>query len=64
MEHMNDRLGHSMKEFSELVGVSMSTTKRLLRDGGLPYTRAGRRVIISRKTIEAFLEGKIEAQRS
>jgi len=51
------RLAFSPDEAAELMGISRELVFDLLRTGQLKSVRAGRRRLISRANIDAFLAG-------
>lgn len=52
------KLALSKQEVSSTLGVSISYINALLASGELPHRKAGRRVLIPRAAVVAFLEGK------
>lgn len=50
----------TVKEFMVEVGTKPTSTRKMIRAGKLPVIRMGRRVLISRETIEAFLRGELD----
>lgn len=56
-EWLNDkRLTVHVAEAAELLGLGRNTTYDLLRSGRLRSVRVGRRFVIPRSEIDAFLE--------
>ena len=53
-----DRLAYSPEEAAELLGVSKELVHDLLRTGQLGSVKAGRRRLISKHHLEAFLAGE------
>ena len=52
------RLAYSPDEAAELLGISRELVHDLLRTGQLGSVKAGRRRLIARHHLEAFLAGK------
>ena len=52
-----DRLAYSPDEAAELLGISTELVHDLLRTGQLGSVKAGRRRLIGRRHLEAFLAG-------
>jgi excisionase family DNA binding protein len=52
-----ERLAYSTDEATELLGISRELVHDLLRTGQLGSARAGRRRLIAKHHLEAFLEG-------
>ncbi len=50
-------LTYTVDELAEALRLSRGLTYALLRDGTIPAERAGRRWIISRRRIQAWLDG-------
>jgi excisionase family DNA binding protein len=46
----------SRQEACAYVGVSLSTLERLIREGALPVVKLGRRVLIRKASLEAWLQ--------
>jgi excisionase family DNA binding protein len=53
-----DRLAYSPEEAAELLGISKELVHDLLRTGQLGSVKAGRRRLISKHHLEAFLAGE------
>ena len=53
-----DRLAYSPEEAAELLGISKELVHDLLRTGQLGSVKAGRRRLISKHHLEAFLGGE------
>ena len=53
-----ERLAYSPDEAAELLGISRELVHDLLRTGQLGSVKAGRRRLIARYHLEAFLTGK------
>ena len=51
-----DKLAYSPLEVSQLMGLSLGSVYLYLRDGRIPSVKLGRRILISRKSLEAILE--------
>ena len=55
---MNERKTLTVVEAAKILGIGRNTAYELARQGKLPGAlRLGRRVLVSRKALEAFLEG-------
>ena len=52
-----ERLAYSPEEAAELLGISRELIHDLLRTGQLGSVKAGRRRLISKRHLEAFLSG-------
>ena len=52
-----ERLAYSPDEAAELLGISRELVHDLLRTGQLESVKAGRRRLIARRHLEAFLAG-------
>jgi excisionase family DNA binding protein len=46
---------YSRQQVCERLQISLPTLERLIRRGELPIVKIGRRVLIRRRTLEAFL---------
>lgn len=57
MEEADDRLV-SLKEVADTLCVSLRTVMRLVADGDLPSVLIGRRRLIRRETLRAWLAGR------
>jgi excisionase family DNA binding protein len=53
-----ERLAYSPDEAAELLGISREPVHDLLRTGQLGSVKAGRRRLIARRHLEAFLAGE------
>ena len=53
-----DRLAYSPEEAAELLGISRELVHDLLRTGQLGSVKAGRRRLIARHHLAAFLDGQ------
>ncbi len=51
------RLTYTVEEVSELLSLSRGITYASLRDGTIPAERVGRRWVISRRRLHAWLDG-------
>ena len=59
---MDERKTLTVVEAANILGISRNTAYELARQGKLPGAlRLGRRVLVSRRALEAFLEGKGDA---
>jgi excisionase family DNA binding protein len=50
-----DRLTYTVCETAEAIGLSVSVTYRMIRDGSLPAIRVGRRWVVPRRPLEEWL---------
>ncbi len=57
-----DRLAFSKAEAARQVGLSVRSFHDLLRTGQIPFVRAGRRVLIPRAGLEAWLARAAESK--
>jgi len=51
---MQTRILHSKREAAQLLGVSVRTVDGLIKGGELRVRRVGRRVLVTRHSIEEF----------
>ncbi len=51
-----DRLTLSIEEAAALLGISRALAYDLVRRGELPQLRLGRRIVVPRKALEAFID--------
>ncbi len=51
------RLTYTVEEVAELLSLSRGITYQSLRDGTIPAERVGRRWVISRRRLHAWLDG-------
>jgi len=49
-------LGVSPARAAELLGISKTTVRLMLKDGGLPFSRIGRRIVIQPANLRALLD--------
>jgi excisionase family DNA binding protein len=54
----SERLAYSPDEAAELLGISRELVHDLLRTGQLGSVKAGRRRLIAKQHLEAFLTGE------
>ena len=54
---MIDRPTLSVAETAELLGISRWLVQQCVRDGSLPSVRVGRRILIPRARLDAWLSG-------
>jgi excisionase family DNA binding protein len=55
----------SIASAAPVLGVSVFTLRRWIRERRLPYHRVGRRIVLDRRDLEAFLRRcRIEARES
>jgi excisionase family DNA binding protein len=52
-----ERPALSVAETAELLGISRWLVQQAVRDGSLPSVRVGRRILIPRLRLEAWLDG-------
>jgi len=52
-----NQIGVSIKQFSEMLGISLPHAYRMVEKGEVPSMKLGNRYIISKKYIENKLEG-------
>ena len=50
-----DKLAYTLKEASHALGLSRSTLYKLIGEGRIPTIRAGRRRLIEKNALDAFL---------
>lgn len=50
-----ERLTYTTSEVAELLGISRTTAYELVRAGALPSLRLGRRIVVTRHTLEELL---------
>jgi excisionase family DNA binding protein len=55
------RLTLTVPQFATEVGIGLTSAWKLVRVGTLPVIRVGKRVLISRATLDRFLAGEIAA---
>ncbi|MEW6573479.1 MAG: helix-turn-helix domain-containing protein [Bacillota bacterium] len=53
---MLTRLAYTVQEAKEVVGLSQTKIRRMVRDGALPAVRCGKRVLIPRAALEKLLQ--------
>ena len=59
---MDERKTLTVVEAANILGIGRNTAYELARQGKLPGAlRLGRRILVSRQALEAFLEGKGDA---
>lgn len=51
----------SVAETADLLGISRWLVQQAVRDGSLPSVRVGRRILIPRVRLDAWLQGATEA---
>ena len=54
---MSERPTLSVAETAELLGISRWLVQQAVRDGSLPSLRVGRRILIPRVRLQAWLDG-------
>ena len=57
------RLVLSVSEAAELLGISQWLLLQQIRRGALPHRRCGRRILLSRATLLAWLDGETDSHR-
>ena len=55
---MTEPLTYTVEQAAERLGVSRGTAYQAVREGQVPSVRVGRRVLIPRHRLEAFLNGE------
>lgn len=55
------RLTFTVSESAAIMGISRTTAYELVRSGALPCVRLGRRIVITRRTIEEILGAPVPA---
>lgn len=58
---MTDRPTLSVAETATLLGISRWLVQQAVRDGSLPSVRVGRRILIPRSRLQAWLDGSVDA---
>ena len=53
---------YTRQQVCERLQISLPTLERLIRRGELPVVKVGRRVLIRRQTLEAFLRQREQRQ--
>ena len=53
-----ERIGYSIEETAESLGVSVPMIMPLVKEGKIRTVRVGRRIIISIKSLRDFVDGK------
>lgn len=51
------RLTYERLELPAVLGVSVATIDKLIKNGTLPGRKLGRRVVVPRSAVERFLDG-------
>jgi excisionase family DNA binding protein len=54
------RIGYSVKEVAEALGIAELALRRHIERGALPSFRLGARVFISRATLVALVSGELD----
>ncbi|WP_225442662.1 helix-turn-helix domain-containing protein [Paenibacillus lycopersici] len=54
-----DKVTLTVKEASEMIGLSTATIYNMCASGQLPHTRARSRIIFYRPTLEKWLAGEL-----
>jgi len=52
---VSERLAYGVKDAAQALGLGKSKLKMLIREGVLPVTRVGDRVLIRRESLEKLL---------
>ena len=52
-----DPLLLGLKDASELLGIGKATIRHLVRNGGLPHVRIGKRILIPVTALKLWAEG-------
>ena len=55
------KAAYNRAEAAAYIGVAQNTFVRLLISGAIRYVKAGRRIIVSKKELDRFLEGSEKA---
>ncbi len=55
------RLTFTVSESAAILGISRTTAYELVRSGALPCVRLGRRIVITRRTLEKLLGTSVPA---
>ncbi|MDR0328280.1 MAG: helix-turn-helix domain-containing protein [Planctomycetaceae bacterium] len=55
-----ERIGYSIKETTESLGISRETVDSLIREGKIRAIKIGKRVIVSVQSLRDFVDGKKE----
>jgi excisionase family DNA binding protein len=55
----SQKLTHSIKEVAKILGIGSTHAHNLVKTGRLKHVLVGKRKLIPRKEIEAFLEREI-----
>lgn len=58
-----ERLTVTVTEAAEILGVSRTSAYELVRAGTLPSVRLGRRIVVTRRTLEGLLGAPLPEQR-
>ena len=53
------RLAYSIKEVSELLGLSKSRLYEMVQYGEIPYMRVGGKILLPRKEFESWLNARV-----
>lgn len=57
---MSDRLTMTVQETAEALGISRNSAYQLVRQGEIPSVRLGRRLVIPKQALTAWLERQAE----
>ncbi len=55
------RQTYTENQFAQLVGLSLSTVRKLRADGRVPHARIGKRILYTQSDVEAFLAAHRQA---
>lgn len=56
---MNKRKTYSVKDVSDIVGVTMSMIYKMIRNNAIPYIRLGRRYVIPIDSFDIWFSNNI-----
>ena len=59
----NDRLLLNISEVASLLAIGRNLTYELVRTGNLPHVRLGRRVLIPRDALLAWIQSEVRPRR-
>jgi len=57
---MSERLTMTVQETAEALGISRNTAYELVHQGHIPSVRLGRRLLVPKQALHAWLEGQAE----
>jgi excisionase family DNA binding protein len=56
MATRNERATYSIPEAAEIIGIGLSLCRQLVRKGEIPAKVLGRRMVVPKKALDAWLE--------